>query len=134
MNISKTATYSLNILSYMALNQDQMMSASFLNKKLNIPYPYLRQILANLSKSGFIKSIRGRNGGFIFSNSTNKISLFDILEATDGLETLSRCLLGFNQCPFDNNCAMHNTWEQTRSNIIKILKETSLINIAIKRK
>ncbi len=134
MNISKTATYSLNILSYMAVNQETMMSASVLNKKLEIPYPYLRQILSNLSKSGFIKSIRGRNGGFILSKSTDKISIADILEATDGLETLNRCILGFYQCPFDNQCALHNTWEQTRSNIIKILKETSLNNLATKRK
>jgi len=118
----------------MAVNQDTMMSASVLNKKLGIPYPYLRQILSNLSKSGFIKSIRGRNGGFIFSKSTDKISIADILEATDGLETLNRCILGFNQCPFDNQCAMHNTWEQTRNSIIKILKETSLNNLATKRK
>jgi Rrf2 family protein len=118
----------------MAVNQDTKMSAAYLYKKLNIPYPYLRQILANLSKSGFIHSIRGRNGGFIISKSTNNISLADILEATDGLETLNRCLLGFNECPFDNQCAMHNAWEKTRSNIFKILKETSLNNLAVKRK
>jgi Rrf2 family protein len=134
MNISKTATYSLNILSYMAVNQDKMMSATVLNNKLHIPYPYLRQILSNLSRFGFVKSIRGRNGGYIFSMPTEKISLADILEATDGLETLNRCILGFNQCPFDNKCAMHDVWELTRNNTIKILKETSLYSLAIKRK
>jgi Rrf2 family protein len=118
----------------MAVNQDTKMSASFLNKKLHIPYPYLRQILANLSKRGFIQSIRGRNGGFIFTKSTDNISLADILDATDGLETLNSCLLGFSQCPFDNQCAMHNVWEQTRNSIIKILKETSLNSLSIKRK
>ncbi len=134
MNFSKTASYSINILSYMAANQDTVMSASELNKKLQIPYPYLRQILANLSRSGFIRSNRGRNGGFIFRKSTKKISLADILEATDGLETLNRCMLGFNECPFDNQCAMHTTWEQTRSNIVKILKETTLNSLSTKRK
>jgi len=118
----------------MAANQDTVMSASELNKKLQIPYPYLRQILANLSRSGFIRSNRGRNGGFIFRKSTKKISLADILEATDGLETLNRCMLGFNECPFDNQCAMHTTWEQTRSNIVKILKETTLNSLSTKRK
>ncbi len=58
MNFSKTASYSLNILSFMAINCENQMSAAYLTKKLKIPYPYLRQILSDLSKSGFIHSTR----------------------------------------------------------------------------
>jgi Rrf2 family protein len=133
MNLSKTASYSLNILSYMAAHDEKKMSATFLNKTLHIPYPYLRQILSNLSKYGFIHSTRGRNGGFIFNRSTDTIYLADILEATDGMESFYRCILGFQECPFDNQCAMHTVWENTRNNIIKILKETSLKDISQKR-
>jgi Rrf2 family protein len=133
MNFSKTASYSLNILSYMAAHDELIVSAAFLNRKLTIPYPYLRQILSNLSKSGFIHSTRGRNGGFVFSRSTENISLAEIIESTDGLETLNRCILGFRECPFDNRCAMHNVWEDTRNRIINILKETSLKDISGRR-
>ncbi len=98
MSFSRTASYSLNILTCMASNEETIMSASLLNKKLKIPYPYLRQILAKLSKAGFIKSKRGRKGGFIFSTGTDKITLADILDATDGLESYSSCLLEFMEC------------------------------------
>lgn len=132
MNFSKTASYSLNILSYMAANSEIHMSASYLNEKLKIPYPYLRQILSNLSKSGFIHSTRGRNGGFGFSKPKDKIFLADIIDATDGLESLNKCILGFNPCPFDQKCAMHQIWEETRNNILKVLKETSLTDLDIR--
>jgi Rrf2 family protein len=133
MNFSKTASYSLNILSYMAEYEEIKMSASFLNKELSIPYPYLRQILSNLSKSGFIHSKRGRNGGFVFSRSTEKIFLSEIIESTDGLNNLNKCILGFRECPFDNRCAMHTVWEDTRNNIMNILKQTSLKDFPVKR-
>ena len=130
MNFSKTTSYSLNILSYMATNEENHMSAALLHEKLKIPYSYLRQILTKLSKSGFIKSTRGRSGGFTFSKEKETIFLADIIEATDGLESLNRCILGFRECPFNNECQMHSVWESTRSNIIKVLKETSLADIS----
>ena len=133
MNFSKTASYSLNILSYMAVNVDFKMSATLLNKKLGIPYPYLRQILSGLSKNGFISSTKGRNGGFILSRPAENIFLYDIIEATDGTEGFSRCILGFTECPFNDHCAMHPVWEETRENLIAVLKGTSLKSISVKR-
>jgi Rrf2 family protein len=129
MNFSKTASYSLNVLSYMANHGDEKMSAAFLHNKLAIPYPYLRQVLSGLSRSGFIQSTRGRSGGFSFSKNISDISLADIIEATDGLNSLNKCNLGFQTCPFNNKCSMHTVWETTRNNIINILKETSLSDL-----
>jgi Rrf2 family transcriptional regulator, iron-sulfur cluster assembly transcription factor len=133
MNFSKTASYSLNILSYMATHQDNQFSAALLHENLDIPYQYLRQVLAQLSREGFIQSTRGRSGGFMFKKPLEEISMADIIESTDGLESLNRCIMGFKVCPFDNACSLHPMWEQTRNSILKILKETSLADIAKKR-
>lgn len=133
MNFSKTASYSLNVLSYMAGKADSSMSAAYLHKMLGIPYPYLRQVLSALSKNGFIKSLRGRSGGFTFNKEIRDISLRDIIESTDGLESLENCILGFKKCPFDNECAMHSVWESTRRNIYKVLEETSLADLVEKK-
>jgi Rrf2 family protein len=117
----------------MATHESDQLSAASLHEKLDIPYPYLRQILANLSRSGFIQSVRGRSGGFVFSKRKEEIFLSDIIEATDGLQSLNHCLLGFRECPFNNNCSMHSVWEETRNSILKVLKETSLLDISKKR-
>jgi len=134
MNFSKTASYSLNILSYMASNEENNMSAAYLHEKLSIPYPYLRQILTNLSKSGFIHSTRGRSGGFAFSKPKSEISLADIIDSTDGLDSLHKCILGFSKCPFNDRCSMHSVWEDTRNGILKVLKDTTLSDLVDKRK
>ena len=132
MNFSKTTSYSLNILSYMALNEDENMSAKYLHEQLSIPYPYLRQVLRNLSHNGFIQSRRGRSGGFTFSKPKEDIYIADIIDSTDGLGSLNNCILGFKKCPFDKQCSMHDVWEKTRGSIIKVLKETSLADIVKK--
>lgn len=129
MNLSKTTSYSLNVLSYMAQNGEEVCSANFLHEKLNIPHQYLRQLLTKLSKSGFIHSARGRNGGFVFSKEISKIFIADIIESVEGLDRFNKCILGFTECPFDTKCSMHDFWEKTRSDIIKELKTKSLADL-----
>jgi Rrf2 family protein len=133
MNFSLTTSYSISVLSYMATHKEDKMSASYLHEKLAIPYPYLRQILTSMSKNGFIQSTKGRSGGFALSKKKEEISLADIIDSTEGLETLNKCILGFKKCPFDEECTMHTVWANTRAGILKILKETSLADLSKKQ-
>jgi Rrf2 family protein len=118
----------------MANHSDENLSADFLNSQLGIPYQYLRQVLTKLSKNGLIKSTRGRSGGFELARDVSTIYIADIIEITEGLEGFNKCVLGFQTCPFDNKCAIHDLWDDSRNNIIKILRETSLANLIIKQK
>jgi Rrf2 family protein len=133
MNFTKTTSYSLNILSYMAKHEDNKMSASYLHEKLNIPYSYLRTILSDLSVSGFINGSRGRKGGFILGKDISEIYLADIIEATEGLDSFDRCVMGFSQCPFNCGCPMHPVWVKMRTEILNVLKKTSLNDLLNKR-
>ena len=126
MNFSKTTSYAISVLSFMARHQETKYSAKKLNEKLEIPWPYLRQLLTSLSKSGFIYSTQGRKGGFQLSKSPDQIILAEIIDSIEGLEVFSTCIMGFKQCPFDHTCAMHETWDNSRSIILNMLNTTTL--------
>jgi Rrf2 family protein len=126
MNFNKTTAYSLKVLDFMARHEGSRMSARCLNKKLKIPYSYLRQVLGELSRNGFIESLKGRTGGFILSKGTKDIFLSDIVDSTEGLQSFDRCIMGFSKCPFKNPCPLHETWTNARIEISGILKSTSL--------
>jgi Rrf2 family protein len=116
----------------MAVHEEESHSADELHKKLDIPYQYLRQLLTTLSKFGFIESVRGRNGGFRFSRRLEQITLANIIDATEGLENYNKCFLGLKECPFENVCSMHDTWQSTRENILRIFNETTLADLVRK--
>jgi len=126
MNFSKTTSYSLNVLSYMAQHDSVRMSASYLYKKLHIPYSYLRTILGNLSRNGLVIGTKGRNGGFRLSRDRSAIFLSDIIEASEGLDSFNKCIMGFNECPFNYGCFMHPIWIKMRAEILNMLQKTSL--------
>jgi len=126
MNFSKTTSYAISVLGFMAKNEKTMYSAKKLNELLEIPWPYLRQLLTNLSKSGFIYSTQGRNGGFQLNKPADQIVLAEIIDSVEGLNVLGTCIMGFKQCPFNHTCAMHEVWEETRDSILRVLNNTTL--------
>jgi len=126
MNFSKTTSYALSVLSFLADHESEKFSAKKLNEELEIPWPYLRQLLTKLSKSGFILSTQGRNGGYQLQKTADQIYLADIIDSTEGLNVLGTCIMGFKKCPFNHTCAMHEVWVETRANILKVLDTTSL--------
>jgi Rrf2 family protein len=126
MNFSKTTSYALSVLSFMADHEGGKYSARKLNEELEIPWPYLRQLLTSLSKSGFIYSVQGRNGGFVLKKPASEIVLADIIDTVEGLNVFGTCIMGFKKCPFDHTCAMHEVWAETRQSILNVLKNTTL--------
>jgi Rrf2 family protein len=133
MNFSKTTSYSLNVLSYMAEHENVRMSAIYLHNQLNIPYSYLRRMLGELSKNRFIRSIKGRDGGYILSRDKSNIFLMEIIEIIEGPDSFDRCVLGFDKCPFNGGCYLHPVWTKMRGDILKILKTTSLADLITKK-
>ncbi len=129
MNFSKTTSYAISVLSFMADHDGEKYSAKQLNELLEIPWSYLRQLLTSLSKNGFISSTRGRNGGFQLQKPSNQIVLAEIIDSVEGLQVLGTCIMGFKKCPFNHTCAMHEVWEETRENILNVLNNTTLAQL-----
>jgi Rrf2 family protein len=131
MNFSKTSKYALRILGHMAKNESALYSAQQLHKEIDVPEKYLRRLLTDLSKKGFIQSVKGRNGGFAFSRNISEIYLSEIVDAVDGMDSINGCILGYDSCAFNYKCPMHKIWEETKKNVIQTLSKTSLRNIQL---
>lgn len=129
MILSKTTSYALNILTFMATRDEEMYPAEHLFKQLNIPRQYLRRLLTDLSKLGFISSNRGRKGGFIFARNLSEINIKQVIDAMEGPEAMATCMLGFTACIVDHPCAMHEKWAETRTKMIETLTNTTFADL-----
>lgn len=129
MFLNKTTKYAISLLAYMANEPNKLFSAEMLHMKLNIPRRYLRQLLTDLSKHGFIVSTRGRNGGFQLCKNPQQISIAHVIDAIEGLGNYESCFFGIKDCVNAKACAMHDTWTDTRNKLLKTLEETTLYDL-----
>ena len=129
MLLTNTTEYALRILAYMVKEPTRIYSAKYLVGELKISDKYLRRIMTDLSKAGFIRSIQGRDGGYVFNKNLDEIFLKDIIYATEGMNKHLACVLGFERCSTTNPCALHETFKDLRREYLKIITNMNLANI-----
>ncbi len=126
MKLSNTAEYALRILIYMGKDVQRMYSAKQLVEALKISDKYLRRLMTDLTKSGIILSIQGRDGGYIIAKKPEDVKLADIIEAIEGMDKYTGCLLGFENCSDENPCALHSSLGAIRQEFFNVFNNKSL--------
>jgi Rrf2 family protein len=108
--ITREADYSIRAILYLSQpgRAENVVPVKELAESTDIPYRFLRKIMLALVNSGFVISIRGRNGGFRLARKPQNISMLDVLQATDprGV-TLNRCLREGEVCLQAGTCPVH---------------------------
>lgn len=97
-----------------------------------IPEPYLRQILAALSREGLIDSNRGPQGGHSLGRDADAISLRDIVVTLEGQITSIDHVLEMN-CTIGlgpDHCAIREVFLEVKEAVERILGGTSLADLA----
>ena len=133
MILNKTTEYALTVLSYMAISENEISSAEFLHNKLEIRR-YLRRLMTDLSRLGFIRSSKGRKGGFVFAKPLEEISLASIIKTVEGAEVMGSCILGHQKCKEEQPCVMHETWVEAKTKMLDTLSNTTLYDLKEKKK
>ena len=126
MKLSKTSEYALRILSFMINSDMQVFSAKYLIDTLDVPDKYLRRLMTDLSKSGFIRSMKGRDGGYIFAKNANKIKISQVIDSVEGMDKYEGCIMGFGECSDDNPCSLHNSYSPIKEQLISFLSTTTI--------
>jgi Rrf2 family protein len=128
---SREGEYSIQALCYIALKPvGELVGNRELTDKLGIPYFFLGKILQKLVRRGYLLSRKGPNGGFALAVQPDRITLYDIKDAIDGIEDLSTCALGFKGCSNENRCAVHHEWKILREGITLMLRNRDILSVA----
>lgn len=128
---SRECEYALQAVLYLALKPaTEMTSIKELTKKLNIPYHFLAKILQELARKGLLRSLKGPTGGFALGLPPKDITLFSIVEAIDGADLKSKCILGFAECSGKDPCAVHEHWAKIRDETYTMLIGKNIAQMA----
>lgn len=129
MQLYNTSQYAIRVLNFIANHsQNRLCSAKELAEVLNIPYKFLTKIMGMLVKAEFIKSIKGRDGGYQLNKPASEIKLIDILNTFHDEPDNESCILGIGTCDAENKCALHDQWMAPKDLIRKMFEETTLDN------
>ncbi|NLY17547.1 MAG: Rrf2 family transcriptional regulator [Clostridiaceae bacterium] len=85
MKISTKGRYGLRAMLDLAVFSDgEHVSLSCIAERQRISVNYLEQVFSSLRKAGFVKSIKGAQGGYALTEEPSEISVGSILRALEG--------------------------------------------------
>ncbi|MDP1675613.1 MAG: Rrf2 family transcriptional regulator [Bacteroidota bacterium] len=128
---SRPCEYALQAVLYLAQKREgEMTSAKELTSKLDIPYHFISKILQDLTYKKLLYSQTGPTGGFALAKSPKKILFLDIVEAIDGKDYKTNCVMGFSECGGEKVCAVHDKWKLIKENIHNMLVSKNIFEMA----
>jgi Rrf2 family protein len=101
MKISTKGRYALRMMLDIAQNNTgEPVSIRDISERQNISVKYLEQIVSALVRAGYLRSIRGPQGGYLLAKKPSEYTAGDILRVTEGNLHPVDCLVNdVNDCP-----------------------------------
>lgn len=103
--ITRNTDYALRAICYIA-KQKKMVAVSELVKALQMPRPFMRKILQQLSAKGVLLSFKGQAGGFKLKVPPGQIYAHQVMEIFQGPLDADGCFLQKNVCPNKGKCVL----------------------------
>lgn len=96
MLITRETDYALRILR--ALSSGECLTVGELSKQEFLPQHFAYKIVKKLEKAGFLRIIRGANGGCHLEADLKRVSLYDLSGAVEDHPRLTSCMNPSHQC------------------------------------
>jgi len=136
MKLSKRAEYALRALIDLGIASElgwPMLQISELASKEKLPIKFLEQIFTQLKAAGYVKSRRGKFGGYSLARPMNWIKFGAVIRLIDGPLAPIRCVSQTSyarcSCPDEIHCGLRMLMFDVRNAISTILDRCTLAEI-----
>lgn len=128
MKISTKGRYALRLMLDLAIHGNgELVRIRSIAERQEISEKYLEQIISVLNRAGFVKSVRGAQGGYRLTKEPSEYTVGMILRLTEGSLAPVACLEeDENQCARYQNCATVEVWERLKVAIDNVVDHITL--------
>lgn len=130
MKISTKGRYALRMMLEFALHPDECTKINQVAERQQISVKYLEQIVTILSRAGYVKSMRGSQGGYKLTRDPSEYTVGMILRLTEGNLAPVACLEDSeNQCQRAGICVTLSVWKQLNDAINNVVDNVTLADL-----
>ena len=129
---NKETEYALRGLVYIQLQNTcgRRPGIAEIAREIDAPHFFTAKILQRMVKHGFVRSLKGKGGGFYFEKDKENLSVIEVISATEGNKIFSDCVFGLNHCDNGNPCPLHEKYAPIREAINKLAATETIMSLS----
>jgi Rrf2 family transcriptional regulator, cysteine metabolism repressor len=135
LKVSTKGDYGIRALIELARHYGEgtIQSAEIASRQ-RVPEPYLDQLLTTLRRAGFIRSVRGPQGGHALVRPPSELCVREVIEVLEGSLSPIDCLEQSSACSRGGGCAQRALWEEVREATVAILERTTIADLLVRER
>ncbi|NLK28293.1 MAG: Rrf2 family transcriptional regulator [Clostridiales bacterium] len=135
MKISTKGRYALRLMLDLAMNNTgEYISIKSIAQRQDISEKYLEQIISLLNRAGYVRSIRGAQGGYRLAKEAQEYTVGAILRLTEGSLMPVDCLdTDSVECNRTNACVTREVWQKLYDAILDVVDHITLQDLVDKQ-
>jgi Rrf2 family protein len=133
MKISKKTDYALRVLFTLAEyhSEGAPISIRDLAKRNDVPKRFLEQIMLDLKEHKWVKSLPGKNGGYLLARNPEEITMGAVVRAFDGMLAPIGCVsaTSYERCSQERFCRFRRVFLDIRNYAARIMEQATLARV-----
>jgi Rrf2 family protein len=127
MKISTKGRYALRLMLDLALNNTgEYITIKSIAARQEISEKYLEQIISLLNRAGYVRSVRGAQGGYRLAKEPAEYTVGMILRLTEGSLAPIDCLEEEGDCNRQGHCVTREVWQELYDAICSVVDRITL--------
>ena len=131
MKLSTKTRYGVRSVLDLALNYGiEPVSLKEIAAHQQLPHKYLEHVLARLRAAGFVRSVRGPQGGYTLAKPPDQITIREVFDVLEGSEGFVHCTTDPQVCDRYDICVTREVWARMYAACMEVLESTTLEDLA----
>lgn len=126
MELTRKTEYAIAVLLELAsLDSSQPIQSKEVAARRDIPENLVPQIMAMLSKKGWVAGTRGVGGGVKLVADPEQITVLDVIELVEGPMHINRCLEE-GVCDRELSCTLRPVWLEAQEAMLQVFRRMTI--------
>lgn len=132
MRLTNFSDYALRVLLFAAARGEELITIEETAKAYGISRTHLMKVANQLTRSGYLKAVRGRSGGLALAMRPNKICLGDVVRATEPDFAMVECFSPDNRCLITPRCRLKGVLKEALGAFMATLDHYTLADLVLR--
>jgi Rrf2 family nitric oxide-sensitive transcriptional repressor len=135
MRLTDYTDYALRVMLYLAVRDEGLATIQDISDAYGISKNHLMKVVQRLGELGWIETIRGRNGGLRINDRSLRLSVGEVVRATETDFELVSCFAAEGRAPrlcvIEPHCRLKHVFHEARSAFFAELDRHTIADLAL---